>query len=64
MIGRLMTIILRPYRAGFAAALAARIEAGAMPPCDHRDRPSCPKCAARRTALADARLVREAGGAS
>lgn len=32
------------------------------PPCDHRDRPSCPKCSARRTALANARLVREAGG--
>ena len=30
--------------------------------CTHRDRPSCPRCAERRTVRAAADVVREAGG--
>jgi hypothetical protein len=54
---------LRHHRVAIAAELADAIDATAPPACDHRDRPSCPKCATRRTALASATLVREKGTA-
>lgn len=53
---------LARHRRALAAQLADAVEAAVPPPCDHRDRPSCPKCSARRMVLASARTVREAGG--
>ena len=50
------------HRRAVAAQLADAIEAQQVEYCDHRDRPSCARCATRRTVQASARLVREAGG--
>lgn len=53
---------LAQNRVAVAAQLAEAVEAMPAEVCDHRDRPSCPKCATRRTIMAAAAVVRETGG--
>lgn len=55
---------LRRHRRDIAAQFADAIEAMGGEDCPHRDRPSCARCAQRRTVLAAAAVVREMGGVS
>ena len=52
----------RGLRRALAAEFAGAVEALTPESCDHRDRPSCPRCSARRTVVAAAKVVRETGG--
>ena len=53
---------LRRHRRDLAVQFADAIETLRPEDCPHRDRPSCPRCAQRRTVVAAAILVRETGG--
>jgi hypothetical protein len=55
---------LAQHRRDLAAQFAAAIETLLPEPCTHRDRPSCPVCAKRRTVFAAAAVVRETGKAA
>jgi hypothetical protein len=53
---------LKRQRLALASQYANAVETLLPEPCTHRDRPSCPVCAVRRTIYAAARAVRETGG--
>jgi hypothetical protein len=53
---------LARHRRALARQYADAIEALLPDPCTHRDRPSCPKCAERRTVRAAVELVHKTGG--
>ena len=53
---------LARHRKDLARQYADAIETLLPLPCDHRDRPSCPKCSARRTVQAAVDVVHRAGG--
>ena len=53
---------LRQHRRDLAAQFADAIETLLPEDCPHNNRPSCPRCAQRRTAEAAAVIVRDTGG--
>ena len=57
-----IAVTLVQHRKDLAAQFADEIELMLPLPCDHRNRPSCARCAERRTVQAAARVVRETGG--
>jgi hypothetical protein len=59
--GKAVDAMLKRQRAGDARQYAAAIETLLPLPCDHRNRPSCPTCSARRTVQAAAKAIRETG---
>ena len=54
---------LKRQRLALAAQFADAIGALAPDDCPHQNRPSCPRCAQRRTVEAAAEVVRVTGGA-
>lgn len=56
-----MDAVLAEYKAAVVGELADAIEAAAPEQCHRNPWKSCPQCQAHLQALADARLVREAG---
>jgi len=57
-----VTARLREQREALAWQYAAAVETLLPLPCTHRDRPSCPVCAVRRTVYAAAGAIRETAG--
>ena len=53
---------LARHREALAIQIASAVGALLPEDCTHRDRPSCPRCAERRTVLKAADVVRETGG--